>query len=68
MARRPTWRERADMRERAQQLRHESTEAAERLWEQLRSRQTAGLKFRRQHPIVRFIVDFYCPERRLVVA
>jgi very-short-patch-repair endonuclease len=55
------------MRERAQQLRHGSTEAEERRWERLRSRQAAGLKFHRQHPIERCIVDFSCAERRLVI-
>ncbi len=33
----------------------------------LRARQLNGVKFRRQHPIGRYIVDFCCPERRVVV-
>ena len=37
------------------------------LWERLRDRRLAGLKFRRQHAIGRFVVDFYCHELRLVV-
>ena len=37
------------------------------LWERLRGRRAGGLKFRRQHPIGRFIVDFYCVEAGLVV-
>lgn len=37
------------------------------LWLQLRSRQFQGLKFRRQHGIGPYIVDFYCPERLLVL-
>src|SRR5205823_13655903 len=37
------------------------------LWHELRSRKLAGLKFRRQHPLHPFIVDFFCPEHRLVV-
>jgi very-short-patch-repair endonuclease len=37
------------------------------LWGKLRNRQLKGLKFRRQHPIGRLIVDFYCPAYRLVV-
>jgi very-short-patch-repair endonuclease len=37
------------------------------LWERLRGRQLDGLKFRRQHPIGRFVVDFYCTELRLAV-
>lgn len=38
-----------------------------RLWNKLRNRQCGGYKFRRQHPIERFIVDFYCHEVRVVV-
>lgn len=38
-----------------------------RLWGCLRKRRLAGLHFRRQHPIGRYIVDFYCAEHRLVI-
>lgn len=38
-----------------------------RLWSRLRARQLNGLKFRRQHGIGPYIVDFYCPERSLVI-
>lgn len=37
------------------------------MWRQLRSRQLCDLKFRRQHPIERFILDFYCHEHQLAV-
>ena len=37
------------------------------MWERLRNRKLGGYKFRRQHPIGDFIVDFYCDEARLVV-
>ena len=43
------------------------TEAEKRLWSRLRSRQILGLKFRRQHPIGNYIVDFACLERKLVI-
>jgi very-short-patch-repair endonuclease len=33
----------------------------------LKGRQLAGVKFRRQHPVGPFVLDFYCPERKLVV-
>jgi very-short-patch-repair endonuclease len=36
------------------------------LWRALRER-PGGLKFRRQHPIGRCVVDFYCPAARLVI-
>ena len=37
------------------------------LWDALRNRRLAGLKFRRQHPIGPFVADFCCPDRRLIV-
>ena len=52
---------------RARQLRKESTPAERRLWALLRSRQLANFKFRRQHDLAPFIVDFYCPGKRLVI-
>jgi len=53
--------------DRAQRLRKEMTNAETKLWKKLRNHGFEGLKFRRQHPIGRFIVDFYCHEKRLVV-
>jgi very-short-patch-repair endonuclease len=53
--------------QRAKELRKELTPAEELLWDRLRNRQLAGLKFRRQHPIGRSIVDFYCAEKRLII-
>src|SRR5256886_880079 len=47
--------------------RHEPTEAEAAAWALLRNRRCLGLKFRRQHVIRGFIVDFYCPELRLGV-
>jgi adenine-specific DNA-methyltransferase len=52
---------------RGRQLRRDATEAESRLWSALRDRRLAGFKFRRQHPIGPFVVDFFCPERRLAV-
>jgi len=51
----------------ARQMRHEPTSAENRLWQQIRNRQIVGAKFRRQHSIERFIVDFYCAEAALIV-
>jgi very-short-patch-repair endonuclease len=51
----------------ARQKRRRPTPAEEALWQRLRCRQIANLKFRRQHTIDRFVVDFYCAEARLVV-
>ena len=36
-------------------------------WENLRNRKLKGFKFRRQHPIARFIADFYCHQCNLVI-
>jgi very-short-patch-repair endonuclease len=52
---------------RARQLRHNQTNAEELLWHRLRARRLAGFKFRRQHPIGPYVVDFVCLEARLVI-
>ena len=49
------------------ELRQELTEAEKLLWNELRNRKLNGLKFRRQHPLDKFIVDFYCNEKKLVI-
>jgi very-short-patch-repair endonuclease len=51
----------------ARRMRGEATPAEATLWARLRGRQLDGKRFRRQHAIDRFIVDFYCAERLLVV-
>jgi very-short-patch-repair endonuclease len=51
----------------ARDLRRGMTPAEDILWDALRGRRLNSLKFRRQHPLDRFILDFYCIERRLVV-
>jgi very-short-patch-repair endonuclease len=53
--------------EAARAMRHAPTAAEEALWRVLRDRKRAGVKFRRQHPIGRFVLDFYSPELKLVV-
>jgi ATP-dependent DNA helicase RecQ len=52
---------------RARELRLVSSMPERVLWKALRGRRLAGLKFRRQHPIPPYIVDFFCEELRLVV-
>ncbi|HYB58363.1 MAG TPA: endonuclease domain-containing protein, partial [Alphaproteobacteria bacterium] len=52
---------------RARELRIAMTDAECRLWSALRGRRLEGYKFRRQHPLGPFIVDFACLEHRLVV-
>jgi very-short-patch-repair endonuclease len=52
---------------RARKLRKNLTDVENELWSQLRDRQLSGVKFRRQHPIGPFVVDFCCVEKGLVV-
>ncbi|WP_084554974.1 endonuclease domain-containing protein [[Phormidium ambiguum] IAM M-71] len=49
------------------QMRCEPTPAEEKLWQKLRNKQLLGFKFRRQHSIDRFIVDFYCGQANLII-
>lgn len=46
----------------ARKLRKQLTSTEAILWERLRSRRCLNLKFRRQHPIGRYVLDFYCEE------
>ncbi|MBD2194059.1 endonuclease domain-containing protein [Calothrix anomala FACHB-343] len=48
-------------------MRREPTLAEKKLWQKLRSKQLLGFKFRRQHVIDRFIVDFYCQQAHLII-
>ena len=51
----------------AREMRREPTEAENMLWQHLRGYNLSGFKFRRQHNIERFIVDFYCAKAKLVI-
>jgi len=53
--------------ERARELRQSQTPPEGVLWSKLRAGRLAGLKFRRQHPIGPYTVDFYCALAKLVV-
>ncbi len=48
-------------------LRNNSTPAEVFLWKHLKQKQISNKKFRRQQSIGNYIVDFYCPEERLVI-
>ncbi len=48
-------------------LRDRMTPAEQALWEALRERRLDGLRFRRQHPVGQFVLDFYCSRYKLVV-
>jgi len=51
----------------AKRLRRDSTDAEKRLWAAFRNRRFQNYKFRRQHPIGKYIVDFACIEYRLII-
>jgi very-short-patch-repair endonuclease len=51
----------------ARQLRLSSTDAERRMWSALRDRRLMRYKFRRQHPIGDYIVDFACTRHALVI-
>ncbi|MBZ0317730.1 MAG: endonuclease domain-containing protein [Anaerolineae bacterium] len=51
----------------ARQMRHEPTLAESKLWQELRNRRCCNAKFRRQHAIERFIVDFCCLEAMVII-
>ncbi len=61
------WRSSAALQSCARELRRALTPAEQQRWHHLRSRQLAGYGFRRQHPVGRFIVDFFCPAAKLVI-
>ncbi|OJW75372.1 MAG: hypothetical protein BGO57_12510 [Sphingomonadales bacterium 63-6] len=48
-------------------MRREPTDAERKLWQLLRGKRLQGLKFKRQQPLGRYIVDFVCFEARLIV-
>jgi len=56
-----------EIRQKAKQLRRNSTDAERKLWAHIRNRRLQGWKFRRQLPVGQYIVDFACPELRLII-
>ena len=53
--------------ENARELRKNQTDAEALLWQLLRNRQIQDAKFRRQHPVEPYILDFYCHDKKLAV-
>jgi len=64
---RPQWRTPKRTVRAARDLRKRMTPAEELLWQRLQGNQLDGWHFRRQHPVGRFIVDFFCAKAKLVV-
>ncbi|RSK49467.1 endonuclease domain-containing protein [Hymenobacter rigui] len=57
----------APQKQQRRELRNNLTSAEASLWTYLQRSQLAGRKFRRQHSVGPYIVDFYCPAEKLVV-
>ncbi len=53
--------------ERARELRQTQTPFEAKMWSLLRDRRLEGFKFRRQHPIDRFVADFTCVDAKLII-
>ena len=51
----------------ARRLRRHQTDEEKQLWRSLRAGRFAGFKFRRQHPVGHYCLDFYCPMARLSI-
>src|SRR5437868_6373983 len=51
----------------ARKLRLMLTDAEIRLWSRLRRKQLSAFRFRRQHPLGPYVVDFFCAEAKLIV-
>jgi very-short-patch-repair endonuclease len=56
-----------NLTDRGRELRRNSTDAENLLWSRLRAKQLKGLKFRRQHPLGKYIVDFICSKEKLII-
>jgi very-short-patch-repair endonuclease len=51
----------------ARKLREDQTDVEKALWYHLRNRQINDAKFRRQYTIGKYIVDFVCIEKKLII-
>ncbi|MEQ8524019.1 endonuclease domain-containing protein [Gracilimonas sp.] len=58
---------RKDLIAKARWLRKNSTPGEIEIWKAIKNKKLLDYKFRRQHPVHRFIVDFYCRELRLAI-
>ena len=58
---------RIELKEFRKRLRNRSTSAEATLWNMLKNKQLKGKKFRRQHSLGNYIVDFYCSSDKLII-
>jgi very-short-patch-repair endonuclease len=54
-------------RKNARKMRKSMTDAELKLWNEIRAHRLMGLAFRRQMPIAGYIVDFACPDKKLII-
>jgi very-short-patch-repair endonuclease len=57
----------AELLEFARELRKAQTDAERLMWHMLRNRRLAGSKFRRQHLVKPYVLDFYCHEKKIAI-
>ena len=57
----------SDVTDNRKELRNHSTPAEAILWRMLKGKQIAGLKFRCQHSVGPYVLDFYCPQIKLAI-
>lgn len=57
----------SEMKEYRRELRNEATSAEKLLWDELKGKKLKGYKFRRQHSVGNYILDFYCPAHMLAI-
>ena len=62
-----TWCTSEGLKTKARELRKNATEAEQLLWQHIRRHQLGGYRFRRQQPLGKYIVDFFCFEKGLVI-
>ena len=51
----------------ARRMRKNKTPSEKLLWDEIKEKKISGFKFRSQHPVYRYILDFYCHEKRLAI-
>ena len=56
-----------ELKKRRRELRHNMTNAESLLWSQIRNKQIEGQRFLRQYSVEKYVLDFYCPIKKLAI-
>jgi very-short-patch-repair endonuclease len=51
----------------ARKMRNNLTPSEKIVWNEIKEKKISGYKFRKQHPVYRYILDFYCHEKKLAI-